>query len=281
MYPQSGIQSSTAQRMINGIPLDQSNMTGATTIYQKGDIRQLSEHQIRSLYQIARVETLVQVRIVYNEFESEVKITNVAEGDFPEWNDILFFAFSAHGRSFTKKELLSTKTMIYITLLDREITPSTSGPVRLYDSYRYLGSFSIPLISILNNPPKIDAIFKVNRPLALFNYDVEPNSFFFLNSEDDTLEEKQRKEREREQGIRSAGIPNTYISMSISIDPVLEIPQDSPFEYYPGKETSSLLIALTEWQKGIKKKKFEKRNIKCYGENIEGQSVLLCRYLTP
>lgn len=42
-----------------------------------------------------------------------------------------------------------------------------------------------------------------------------------------------------------------------------------------------MLIALTEWQKSIKKKKFEKRNIKCYGENIEGQSVLLCRYITP
>lgn len=128
------------------------------------------------------------------------------------------------------------------------------------------------MISILNNPPKIDAIFKVNRPLALFNYDVETNSFFFLNSEDN--------DPKKEQGLK-AGIPNTYISMSISIEPVLEIPQDSPFEYYPGRETSSLLIALTEWQKSIKKKKFEKRNIKCYGENIEGQSVLLCRYITP
>lgn len=36
---------------------------------------------------------MVQVRIVYNDFESEVKITNVAEGDFPEWNEILNFAF--------------------------------------------------------------------------------------------------------------------------------------------------------------------------------------------
>ena len=37
--------------------------------------------------------------------------------------------------------------------------------------------------------------------------------------------------------------------MSISLDPVLELPIDSQFEYYPGKETSSLLIALTEWTK--------------------------------
>ena len=58
--------------------------------------------------------------------------------------------------------------------------------------------------------------------------------------------------------------------MSISLDPVLELPSDSQLEYYPGKETSSLLIALTEWTKLIKKKKFEKRHIKCIGENING-----------
>lgn len=69
--------------------------------------------------------------------------------------------------------------------------------------------------------------------------------------------------------------------MSISLDPVLELPQDSEFEYYPGKETTSLLIALTDWTKLIKKGKFEKRNIKCIGENINGSSVLLCRYITP
>jgi len=65
---------------------------------------------------------------------------------------------------------------------------------------------------LLNNPPKIDAIFKVNRPLALFNYQVETNTFFFLN---------------QEQGNNTPDkveVPNTYISMSISLDPVLELP---------------------------------------------------------
>jgi len=71
--------------------------------------------------------------------------------------------------------------MIYVTLLDREIDVGQSDKIEIQFSYRYLGSFSIPLIAVLNNPPKIDAIFKVNRPLALFNYHVEPNSFFFLN----------------------------------------------------------------------------------------------------
>lgn len=137
--------------------------------------------------------------------------------------------------------------------------------------FRYLGSFSIPLISILNNPPKIDAIFKINRPLALFNYQVETNSFFFLNQGADGNKQEEMK----------VEVPNTYISMSISLDPVLELPADAQFEYYPGKETTSLLIALTDWTKQLKKGKNEKRYIKCIGENINGQSVLLCRYITP
>lgn len=125
---------------------------------------------------------MVEVRIVYNEEFSEVKVTNASEGDFPEWNEILEFPLMAlNKKKFTKHELINTKSMLYITLFDREITSVANGRVQLEMNYRYLGSFSIPLIAILNNPPKIDAIFKINRPMALFNYQVETNSFFFLN----------------------------------------------------------------------------------------------------
>lgn len=76
-------------------------------------------------------------------------------------------------------------------------------------------------------------------------------------------------------------LPNTYISMSISLDPVLELPQDNELEYYIGLEKQNLLFAAADWVKSIKKGKFEKRNIKAYGENVNGQSVFLCRYITP
>lgn len=124
----------------------------------------------------------MEVRIVYNEEFSIVKVTNIAEGDFPVWNEILEFPLKAlNNRKFTKLELINTKAMIYITLFDKEVTVMNTGRVEVETNFRYLGSFSIPLISLLNNPPKIDAIFKVNRPLALFNYQVETNTFFFLN----------------------------------------------------------------------------------------------------
>lgn len=45
----------------------------------------------------------MEVRIVYNEEYSEVKLTNISEGDFPEWNEILEFPLLAlNKRKFTR-----------------------------------------------------------------------------------------------------------------------------------------------------------------------------------
>ena len=173
---------------------------------------------------------MVEVRVVYNDEIEIVKTTMCAEGDFPEWNEILEFPLKAlNQKRFTRQELLNSKTMIYVTLFDAEITDYGVGALSPVPrtTYRYLGSFSIPLISLLNNPPKIDAIFKVERPMALFNYQIEPNTFFFLNQEE---------KKEVGSLVENPGIPNTYISMSISLDPVLELSQDNELEYYIGLE---------------------------------------------
>ena len=79
---------------------------------------------MKDLYRIARVETFVEVRIVYHDYYTEVKTTNIAEGDFPEWNEVLSFSLeSLNKKKFTKEELVNSKTMLYISLFDREITP--------------------------------------------------------------------------------------------------------------------------------------------------------------
>jgi hypothetical protein len=127
---------------------------------------------------------MVEVRVVYNDELEYVRTTMCSEGDFPEWNEILEFPLKAlNQKRFTRQELLNSKTMIYVTLFDAEIVDTGVAALSpmAQTNYRYLGSFSIPLISLLNNPPKIDAIFKVERPVALFNYQVETNTFFFLN----------------------------------------------------------------------------------------------------
>jgi len=68
--------------------------------------------------------------------------------------------------------------MIYITLFDKEEEVSSigNGKIVIQSNFRFLGQFSIPLISILNNPPKIEANFKINRPYELLNYESKSSS---------------------------------------------------------------------------------------------------------
>lgn len=95
------------------------------------------------------------MRIVYNEYFTIVQQTNVAEGDYPEWNEVLNFPLKAeNGKKFTKDELINSKTMIYVSLFDREIIPFKDddhnfGAIKMMVEFRFLGSVSIPLSSIL------------------------------------------------------------------------------------------------------------------------------------
>ena len=129
---QSGYQTGYGNDRMMGVNLNAPGMMGRSQHTQVGDIRQLSEKQLRQLYKTQRVEPLVEVRIVYNEEWSEVKLTNIAEGDFPEWNEILEFPLKAlNKRKFTKQELINTKAMIYITLFDRELSVLNSGRIEI------------------------------------------------------------------------------------------------------------------------------------------------------
>ena len=49
------------------------------------------------------MEPAIEVRIVYNEDYYEVKLTNISEGDFPEWTEILEFPLLAlNKKKFTR-----------------------------------------------------------------------------------------------------------------------------------------------------------------------------------
>lgn len=235
-----------------------------------------TQNMLEGIYKMKRVETFVEVRIVYNEVFTIVKSTNVAEGDSPDWNELLTFPLKAeNGKRFTREELVNSKTMIYISIFDQvvryfkedEFSSMWSSQVE----YRYLGSFTIPLNTILQNPPKTEGMFKVNRPLAPFNYETLKQNIFLM----DPASEASQHTRDHEE-------ITTYVNLSISLDPVLELPAENEYEYYPGAENAQLLYSATNWIKAMKKKKlFANRHYRAFGENVMGQSVLLCRYLTP
>lgn len=74
---------------------------------------------MKDLYKITRVETFVEIRVVYHEGFTHKLQTNIAEGESPEWNEVLSFNLVAeNGKRFTKEELINSKTMLYISLFD-------------------------------------------------------------------------------------------------------------------------------------------------------------------
>ena len=67
-----------------------------------------------------QVETFVEVRIVNTETNEEhVMNTSTAEGQCPEWNEILQHEIRAKNKiEFTNAELEDSPYMIYFTLFD-------------------------------------------------------------------------------------------------------------------------------------------------------------------
>ena len=60
----------------------------------------------------------------------------------------------------------------------------------------------------------------------------------------------------------------------------MELPAENDQTYYPGYEQASLLTYCDKWfLANIKAQKNSR--LRVFGENVKGQSVLLCRYLTP
>ena len=75
----------------------------------------------------------------------------------------------------------------------------------------------------------------------------------------------------------------SYLNLSVSLDPPIELQTENPESYYPGYENFDLLEEGSNWVRTmrIKAKKFKNPNINIFGVDIEGRSIFIPRYLTP
>ena len=144
------------------------------------------------------------------------------------------------------------------------------GNLITQEEHRFIGSMTMPLKTVLMNPGKMEFNFKMERPIALPSYNVLTEEVYFVEREGD-LEDQKLRENEQ--------VP-TYINLSISLDPPLDLHSENEQMYYPGYESANLLTYCTNWfLANIKAQKNSR--LRVFGENIKGQSVLLCRFLTP
>lgn len=138
----------------------------------------------QKLYFLKQVESFVEIRIVdLGTGEEMKKVTSVADGQYPEWNEMLEFIIEAKNKkAFTKEELEHSNVMIYFTLFDQEvhIDPVSKMREQRYIENRYLGSFKIPLTTILYSN-KFEGVVRVNRPLVLQGYHVVKDELIFMS----------------------------------------------------------------------------------------------------
>lgn len=143
------------------------------------------------------------------------------------------------GKSFTQGELEQNRMMIYITLFDKETVEDWISKNRVvrYEENKYLGQIKIPLTTILSGS-KFEGLVRVQRPLVLQNYHVVKDDLSFMD----------RAEFERSQARCEEQVP-TYLNVTISLDPFINIPLENDREFYVGAEEGRFLEKGTAWEK--------------------------------
>jgi coiled-coil and C2 domain-containing protein 2A len=220
---------------------------------------------------ITRVNSFVEVRLVSGNVSQSLK-THDVEGVHPDWNEMLTMELHPKDDFFTNEEILGSRDILYFTIFDEVNFVDTEGEVKtIKREKRFLGSFSIPLFVVFENKSRLEAMCRVARPLLVFGYYTSTQNLF--GGRTGTAEPAQSS--------LSPTIP-TFVTLSVSIDPPIDVAVENEREYYPGAEEITLLISGTKWIKDLQSDPtYAKRSIRLFAENLNRESVFLPRYLRP
>lgn len=119
---------------------------------------------------------------------------------------------------------------------------------------------------------KLEGLIRVDRPVVLQSHKVIADEFIPMDAEQYKKEQEPRDEEQ---------IP-TYLNVTMSLEPFIQIETQNEAETYPGYEKTPFLLAGSEWAKAVVEK-FRKspRRVPVFLESLECKSVFVCRYLTP
>jgi hypothetical protein len=232
-----------------------------------------AQMELTGINKLIQGSVFIEVRLVSSRRSMEppqIKKTRECNGSFPDWNETLSFMLSPkNGTKFTEEELINGDDTLYFSIYDKyesEKRVIMSNKHEITVENKFLGSFSVPLLSVLQNSPKMEGHIRVDRPMNLQGYGMLPSGMLSSNIF---------------KGDIDTDLLPTYVSVSINLDPVLELPAENEFDFYPGGEEAKLLRAGALWANTYRERKIGPPIIvKCFGENVERKSILMCRYLT-
>ena len=250
--------------------MGQRNLPGV----QDMSLMNRTKMELTGMSKLMKGSVFIEVRLSgerTGEDTMQIKRTREQAGSFPDWNEtIVFKLFSKNGKAFTEEELIKGNDTLYFSIFDKYETeryiPSTNKHEITVEN-KFLGSFSIKLVSILQSFPKMEGQIRINRPLNLQGYGMLPSGMLSSNIFNKDIDTE---------------LLPSYISLSINLDPLLELPAENEYDFYPGGEDSRLLRAGALWSNSHRTvPKGPPLVVKMFGENVERKSILIWRYLTP
>ena len=254
-----------------------------------------------------RVNSFIEVKIVYYDQEGIFR-THSIESIHPDYNhQFEFNIIPKDGKKFfSREELSKCPGVFYFTLYD-EIKDEYTVKDKINNLYvenrkrRYIGSFSIPFVTVFQNASILDTICKVDIPKSVFGYFSDTTSTFNVEGEGDNNITSHHEDANTSVNQNMGVVPsftevkketvydikqiinpfvNSYVSLYITLDPIPSFSINDETDYVPGFEDTSFLINATKWLNILKdSSKFKNRTIRLFAENFDGHSVFMPRYL--
>lgn len=217
----------------------------------------------------------MQARIVDNKGDEYVVSTHTFSGVDPEWNEtieMIYYGVLSKKQGFTIADLMKSDAILYISVFDFvgsfKKYSEIPNQYNIITTDRYIGSFQIPLVTLFQNP-RINSLFKLNRPIFLFGYKSE-KPYIFASSA-----------KAKDMNTLNPYLP-TYVNISLACEPEFAFPPKNYSNYTPGAENPQMLIMGKAWMdQYFKNKDNHKKHIRIWADNIMGQSVYLPKYLGP
>jgi len=207
-----------------------------------------------------RLVPFVEVR-----FQGKVQRTRRMEGPNPQWNENVTIPFSPPNNDWSFQTLEAVQDSVSINLFD-EMTFNNARDDRerntIYQriEQRWVGSLSIPFSTIYQNGV-VEGAFVLDVPVLNLGYQTEAPTIPAETS--------------------SLSPAHTMLSLFITLDPPL-VTQPPVIDELDSKEDKALLFYGNQWIETIKKmKQCAQRDVQFTCANLDGQAVLVCRYVRP
>lgn len=234
------------------------------------------------------IESFVEIKVIYYDQEQEVR-TDSLEGVHPDYNHKHSFKIKPkNGEYFTKDEIHSCSGGINFTLFDEirqeeKIEQKDSNTYIYKYEKKYLGNFFIPFSTIFQNATLLETMSRVKIPLSVTGYYSDTSSIYEML---DKMEQagKHNEMIDLKNEVLKIVNPNiaTYMSLYISVDPVLGIFKDEENDFTRGFEDPKFLINSNALLKNMMSTPLlSNRYIRVFADNLNGYSVFLCRYIQP